>query len=184
VVWDLNKKPSPDLALIGDLGDREPDNIAIENQPVSAYENDDASEADTEETSISASQPKLYSSSKYNFSFQLPDEFAVSELTEKNGDIVLVQGPGVSFQIFVILFEEREPLTPERIKRDVPDLAIENPAYINVDGVEALSFYSREQNSEKAYEVWMVSKNWLYQVMINANQKELALDVLKTWQFK
>lgn len=185
----LGRKSFSSPALTGVLGGQGLNNIAIESQPAQPadiYENDAVSGAETDEVNVSASRPQLYSNSKYNFTLQLPEEFAVSELTEKNGDIILVQGSDsdASFQIFVMSFEEKEPLTPERIKRNIPDLVIEDPAYIDVDGVEALAFYSQGQSPEKVYEVWMVNKGWLYQVMINANQKEFALEVLKTWRFK
>lgn len=142
-----------------------------------------------------------YTNSKYGFSFKHPSGFKVIYNPLEGGqEIITVEkdqsGPVPSepegFQIFILPFDEPfdftqgkpGPITPERIKRDMPDLIIDNPQYISLDKTQALTFYSFDQDLGETYEVWFTHKGKLYQVTTYKKLSELVKQVVGTWKFK
>ncbi|MEK7180033.1 MAG: hypothetical protein AAB706_01000 [Patescibacteria group bacterium] len=120
------------------------------------------------------------------FSFRYPKSFHTSTFSEGEGEIILVQTPSaeVGFQIFVAPFdEEGSALTAERIKKDIPDIFIQDPQPVTVTGGgKGITFISDSDNI-KTREVWFVTKGYLYQITTNLNSESLLVDVLKTFTF-
>ena len=79
---------------------------------------------------ISGSQ--TFTHPAYGFSFQYPEGFRPESFSEGEGEMILVSGPnaGESFQIYITPFDEEGPLTLERIKKDIPAIAAEEPQIV------------------------------------------------------
>ena len=97
---------------------------------------------------------------------------------------------GNSFQIFITPFDENGPITPERIKKDLPNAVVENPTPVKVAGAQALSFVGAGDGFKTA-EVWFVwppepypNGNYLYQITSRLEDAALIENILKTWRFQ
>lgn len=132
-----------------------------------------------------------YTNTKYNFSFIPPVGFQVSAFPEgDSGDTVLLQSAdGKSgFQIFISPFDEEGPITAERIKKDIPDMVIQNPKQVafpqsapTAGQVQALAFLSRGSGLGDTKELWFVYTGNLYQIEAVASF-DLG-SALETWRF-
>ena len=123
------------------------------------------------------------------FSFGYPNGMTVTALDGENGDqIILIQGQesGDEFQISIRPFDEPGPLTPERIKRDLPSLYIEEPqqALIGPEkDIPALIFLSQDPVIGKTREVWFVHGGYLYQLSGYADFDPTIARIMGTWRF-
>ena len=113
------------------------------------------------------------------FSFNYPSDFKIGTFAEGEGQVVLGQNQktketcpsealcaGGWFQFFTTEFDEEGPLTSERIKKDLPDMVIENPQEILIGkekNIPALLFSSENQTG-KTREVWFVYNEYMFQV--------------------
>ena len=124
-----------------------------------------------------------------NFSFQYPKNFLLSSYPAVGGGTKIVvessTGNKQGFQIAYWSFDESEPLTPERIKSDLPDLVMENIKNIKIlNDLSALSFYSRDENIGHTFEIWFVYDQHLYQVMTYLEFSDQMQKILETIKFK
>lgn len=127
-------------------------------------------------------RPRYYSPDS-TFSFDPPPGFRFTEIPADMGMLVLAEGSaGESFQIFIIPFDEPGPLTPERIKRDLPKKLIQNPRTGTLDGTKVIVFLSRE-GSEEVLEVWFVHSGSLYQITAKTGFADVLQSILQTWRF-
>ena len=132
---------------------------------------------------------KTYTNSQFGFSFKYPEGFNAGSFAEsEEGTTVLVQKPNTkeSFQIFISAFDESGPITPERIKKDIPDMAIEDPKEVIIGAeknIRALIFFSKNESLDRTREVWFVQKGNLYQVTAYADLDVLIGSVLDTLNF-
>ena len=134
--------------------------------------------ADSDKNSV----PSRYHSLEHNFLLDVPKGFHFTEMSD-NGAVILFEGSaGESFQIFIIPFDELGPLTPERIKRDLPQKGIQNPRAGTLDGVKALAFSSRE-GMEEVFEIWFVHAGNLFQITTKADFADTLQKILQTWKF-
>lgn len=139
----------------------------------------------------------IYTNPDYGFSFNYPEGLQISEFGEEQGRVILV---GDKFQIYVSAFDEPGPLTPERIREDLPNIVIENPQVVTLGGktsdvggktsdveernVTALVFFGRDPSLGKTREVWFAYSGYLYQVSSLAEFDAQLSKILKTWQFQ
>lgn len=135
-------------------------------------------------TSDKDTTPSRYSSLDYHFSFDAPKGFSFNEIPDEKGTVVLAEGSaGESFQIFVIPFDELGPLTPERIKKDLPQKVIRNPRAGTLDGVSAIAFLSHEEGTGDVFEIWFIHDGNLFQITTNASFADGLQGILQTWKF-
>ena len=138
---------------------------------------------------ISNDGSKIYSDNDYSFSFKYPQDFSIGAFSDaENTKTILVQNAEktAGIQIYISSFGENITLTPERIKKDVPDIAMSDVKSISVgqeqrsdlptaqaglsvpalrsDLVTAVSFQSGNVSTGKSREVWFVYKSDLYQI--------------------
>jgi len=126
-----------------------------------------------------------YENAYWGFSFNYAGDFKVSEIDEENGAFtVLAEGTGEkrTFQIFIADFEEEGPITPDRIKKDLPDIKIEQPQTISFAGTEALAFISPDEQG-KMVEIWFVYGGALYQIRSYFELTDELSKILASWQF-
>lgn len=129
---------------------------------------------------------QLYSNEIYGFSFYHPDDFEKKEFTVDEGTIVVLfekKDEKDGFQIIVSPFDEEEPLTTDRIRRDIPDIVIEQLQEITIGGEHALLFWSSDPVLGKTREVWFTHNNALYQISSYFVFDEMLSRIMATWQF-
>ncbi|MFH0804489.1 MAG: hypothetical protein V1896_02720 [Candidatus Zambryskibacteria bacterium] len=118
----------------------------------------------------------------YSKDFQVRNEDVGDDIKKyifENGE--LKQG----FEITIIPFDESGPLTAERIKQDLPDLAMNNVKdfFISTD-IKGISFDSTDENIGDTHEVWFSAKGELYQFRTYKEFGAEMEDVIKTFTFK
>ncbi len=128
----------------------------------------------------------VYANPAYGFSFQHPEGFKVSEFQDETGDVLLFEKSSPSealakegFQIFIAPFDESSPLTPERVKKDLPQIEMKNPKNAELAGIPALHF-----GSGATREFWFVKDGFLYEVSYFPEFENMMFKILKTWKFK
>jgi hypothetical protein len=148
------------------------------------------SAAKTENTDLSRF-PLEYKSEALGFSFRYPEGLKITEFADEKGDVVLAEAEaGNEFQIFITPFDEQGPLTPERIKQDVPTAVVKNVLLSTIDKVPAIVFESEEPGFGATFEVWFVwpespqpHGNYLFQITSRAEFAEELSEILQTWKF-
>lgn len=124
--------------------------------------------------------PQNYENTDYGFAFSYPDGFDVKEIDEEPGFTVLAEGKDNKiFQIYINSFDEQEPITPERIKKDLPDMQITQSQNFSLGGTDALAF-----QTETEIEVWFVYGGNLYQVTALKDFTDDLSKILATWKFQ
>lgn len=132
---------------------------------------------------------EVYSNTTYGFSFTYPEGFQIGSFQEgTDGEVILIQSPEgrEGFQIYVAPFDESGPITPERIKRDLPSLKIDEPQRVVIGGggLEALIFRGESEEFGESREVWFVWSGNLYQVTTHADLDQFIGPILESWRFE
>ncbi len=171
----------------------------VGSQPVSLQElsfdltaKGDMKEGDTQDvtapsvdTNALMKETSVYSH-PLGFSFQYPKSFHVSGFSEGEGEIILIQNTSnvLGFQIYAVPFSgDASALTAQNIKKDIPDISMQDPQPVTVTGGgKGITFISDSLNI-KTREVWFVTKGYLYQITANLNSEPILLEVLKTFTF-
>ncbi len=124
-----------------------------------------------------------YSSPEYSFAFKYASGTIIEENAVEGGQAILVQGKQ-PFQILITLFDEEEvEITEARLKKDIPNLTIENSKPIVVGGTaKGLEFFSKE-SANKTYEVWFASNGYFYQISAPVDSADFVKSTLATWKF-
>lgn len=131
---------------------------------------------------------KTYTHPDYGFTFNYPANFKLGKFQEGAGEVILVQaktspqpspsqgeGAQAGFQIFVSLYEEKNPLSKAIIQESAPDMKISNDKEIEIgaklreqedrslapaeENIKALSF-----DTSDTHEIWFVQDGNLYQI--------------------
>ena len=149
---------------------------------------------------ISNDGGKIYSDNDYSFSFKYPQDFSVGAFSDaENTKTILVQNAEktAGIQIFISAFDEDIALTAERIKKDVPDIAMSDVKNISIgqeqrsdlsvpalrsDLVTAVSFNSNNSTG-KSREVWFVYKSDLYQMSAPIAASGILDTIITIWHF-
>lgn len=154
-------------------------------------ENPAISETNGEETPGGIAQ---YYNDQYRFSFDHAADLAISEAEHREGTALLVQGGnGREFQIFITPWDEpMAVMTAERIRQDLPDIAIanpqeavlENPAASAGQAPHALIFESEAAGVGKTREVWIIHNGSLYQITALFKFDGELAKIMETWRFE
>jgi len=132
-----------------------------------------------------SSQDNIYENAYWGFAFGHAGDFQIKEIDEDNGALtVLAEGAGEkrTFQIFIADFDEAGAITPERIKKDLPGVKIEQPQTISFAGTDALAFISPKEEG-KMIEVWFIRGGALYQVSSYFEFAGELSKILASWKF-
>lgn len=137
-----------------------------------------------EKYNLSESDDSNYFHVNPNFSFTYPKNFTVGNFDELNHKIVLVQNAKKehAFQIAISSFDEPNTvLTVDRVKKDLPNLKMQDPLQINIGSQgSGVSFVD---SGTRMREVWFVYNSFLYQITATRESEGLLESVLKTWRF-
>ena len=159
---------------------------------LSAASGTDGERGTSEERGTSGAAWTRFSDPRYGFSLDHPASWRHSNVQddEYGGEVFLFEGPGAGegFQIFLSPFDEPlDVLTPERIREDVPAIAIENPQVVVVGQggqFRALIFFSNDESLGRTREVWFIHEGYLYQLTVPAGRDAEIARVMGTWEFE
>lgn len=121
------------------------------------------------------------------FAFAYPKELAVTELTEANGNevVVLEGGERQGFQVRFFPFDEEGPLTVERIRTDIPDIVIDDPqaGLITAAQLPAILFWSQDSVLGKTRELWFIHEGYFYQLTTFPEFDTTLAAIMERWTF-
>jgi hypothetical protein len=104
--------------------------------------------------------------------FPYHKDFQLMAGEDEGGEIIVVENAehGLAFQIFIQPFDEPGPLTPERIRRDLPNLKMETITEIEFyrTGEPVLTFLSVDDTLGYIPEAWFIYNGYLYQLAMYA----------------
>lgn len=130
---------------------------------------------------------KVYKNDTYQFSLNMPEGFTAREGGGDEGAIITLEDAGGNgIQLTITPFDEDiKVLTEERIKQDVPDLAIRDIEILEIgDEYRGLAFKSdNEAFDGDSREVWFAFRGNFYQISTYARLDPLLKAVFATWQF-
>lgn len=119
-----------------------------------------------------------------SFSFKYASNFQITKNSDSENEVIIAEDDKFGFQIFIMPFDEPGPITEDRILQDMPEMQLENPQPAKLDKVDALVFEGYNGDIGDTFEVWIVNKGKLYQIMTTLEAKELLIGVLETWQWQ
>jgi len=128
----------------------------------------------------------VYNDSNKLFSFNYPEYLHSSEINQGDSRTILFQGDDSKkgFQLNISTFSEDVELSPERIKKDLPDLIMENVEVIAIDGVQAVVFTTRDsETSFSTREIWFVRSGYFYQISTYVEFDIEMVEILSTWKW-
>jgi hypothetical protein len=133
-----------------------------------------------------------YFHKKYNFTFEYPSTFKTSNFIEGSGEQIQFQGnSGDWFQIYVTPWDEGSTVTPERIKKDLPNIVIKEPQQVVLGpkqkegvGPRALIFFSKDGSIGDTREIWFVENSYLFQITTQKRLDTVVGGILATLVFK
>ena len=132
------------------------------------------------------------------FSLEYPENLVVNQFNEKENaksvvfqkstdDSSLSTEEKTGFQIYALPFDdEGKGLTLEKIKHDLPNVAIEEPveAFIGEKAGEpkkAWIFWIQNPKIGRTREVWFVDKGYLFEVTTYAHLDLWLAQIMSTW---
>jgi hypothetical protein len=117
-----------------------------------------------------------YTHPVYTFAFPYLKDFSVREIEEDEGELVLVENPGVGmgFQIFITPDDETEPLTAARITDSLPDMPMEEVVEFTLaDGTQEVRFVTHDPVLGDVGETWFTRNGHVFQLSVVAPDREL-----------
>lgn len=127
----------------------------------------------------------LYKNIDYRFSLFYPDMLINSLKKEGQGastivfqDIKTQKG----LQIFIVPYQ-KDMISPERFKMDVPSGVRLDEKIITIDGIMATTFYSKDSVLGDVYEIWFIRDGFLYEITTIKDLQNWLHNILDSWKF-
>lgn len=184
--WTISRSSEDNEDGSSDLNGGEPQTVTLETVKADMEKYDTDSQIDL--------KTRTYQNKKYGFSINVPESMTVSNFQEgRVGEVILFQvnekkdkNDDPWMQVFVLPFDEEGLITPERIKKDLPDMEVEDPKYaiIGKEKFKALIFMSNEPGIGKTREVWFVKNGYLFQINTGHEYERLLGEMLETIEFR
>lgn len=130
-----------------------------------------------------------YRSEKYRFLFLMPEGYVAGQFPSDDGvgEVIVAQNEaGDGIQIIVTPFgEDLKILTVDRIKEDIPDMAMTDVQNVAIgDTYKGVTFRSdNELFGGSSREVWFVYLGNLYQISTYTRLDPLLRAIFATWKF-
>lgn len=111
-------------------------------------------------------------------SFIYQSDFSLQVFADEGGEVILATNPvyGMGFQIFIQPWNEPWPLTEARIRRDLPDVVMEDVLATELfhdPQTAMIRFSSRDPGIGELREAWFVRQGFLYQITFHAPSAEI-----------
>lgn len=129
---------------------------------------------------------KVYSDTEFHFSFFYPERISAGFFSDaEKTKTILIQEDNTKngIQVYISSFGEDIELNSERIKKDVPDIVMNDVKTTSVGGARAVFFRSKNSSGDTR-EVWFVHKSNLYQISASLDEENILNDILTTWQWE
>lgn len=176
------------LNLLGVTKEAEHKNLEVQvvdqSNPFAESEYEQLIEGETPKT-------KRYVNTAYYFTFEYPTDMKINSFGEdEKSNVILIQDTTAdkvnrSFQIYMNPFDEvLAVMTPTRLRRDIPNLVIDNPQEVVLgDSTHALMALSNDPAIGRTREVWIISDGTLYQITAREEADPWIAEVMKSWKF-
>ena len=132
--------------------------------------------------------PTVYTHPVLGFTITAPEDFTVGNFSDgEEGDVTLVQDAAKKYgmQIYVRPFADDAQLTAARIKREIPDMKMENVMTVPVgEGSEGVAFSTVSDSGQQTREVWFVREKNLYQISANAQYDNITGSIMESWKWE
>lgn len=140
-------------------------------------------------TESPTSEWKTYDNKTLGFSLMYPPEYISNDLVAEDGAVIVTIGEkgnlGFGFQINITSFDESPAsMTVERIRRDIPDLVMEEPQAFHFGNLaQGVSFISQNEIG-KTREMWFATQRYLYQISAPIAFDPVLPKIMASWKFK
>lgn len=142
----------------------------------------------SENSSNSDKSSATYVSPDGAYRLSTPSDFTSSILSQDDGsETVLFVGsiPTRNFQIYISNYDSNEIITPELIQKNIPDLLIERPETIAIDGAQGVAFISGPKDgTARTREIWFAHDGKFYQITTFREFDDQIVDILTTWKWQ
>lgn len=129
-----------------------------------------------------------YISTDSSYRLTTPADFTSSALSQDDGSetaIFVGSTATRNFQIYSSDYASDAPLTPQEIAKNIPDLLIEKPETIAVDGAQGVAFISGPKDGTlRTREIWFAHGGKLYQITTFKEFDDQMVDILSTWKWQ
>ncbi len=163
-------------------------NTEDKNISVEELNDPEVSKPDIKEVS---SESNSFYHKVYQFSFDYPKTFSVSNFLEGDGEQVIFNNKKEWFQIYITPWDDSEALTVQKIKKDIPGIKMIDPKEVILgpnqkDGVgqRAIIFFSADGGVGETREIWFVHNGSLYQISTYKSFDTEIGKILSTLVFK
>jgi len=130
----------------------------------------------------------VYVSSDSSYMLTTPSDFTSSALSQDDGsETALFVGSTATrnFQIYTSDYASDEIITPQVIQQNIPELLIEKPETIAVDGAQGVAFISGPKDGTlRTREIWFAHDGKLYQITTFKEFDDQMVDILSTWKWQ
>jgi len=131
---------------------------------------------------------ETYTNDAFHFSFKHPPHLRIQVWPDGTTTVIRARDAqkSVGFQICIRPLGGPDiPITAAQIARDLPHVAIKNPAPIRIRGAsKGLAFYATDAKFGESFQVWFTRAGHLYQISSLAPHDALVRAVFSTWAFK
>ncbi len=130
----------------------------------------------------------VYVSTDSAYTLTTPVDFTSTALSQDDGsETVLFVGSTATrnFQMYISDYASDELITPQVIQKNIPDLLVEKPETIAVDGAQGVAFISGPKDGTlRTREIWFAYNGKLYQITTFKEFDDQMVDILSTWKWQ
>lgn len=157
------------------------------SESIDLTKNSSTSPSDTSiSPSVVTTSGQLYTNKDFGFSFIQPAGYTVGSFDQGDSTVILVQDANKKngVQILVSPFDEDIVLSTDRIKKDLPNITLNEVGSVRVgNAVIAVSFTSNFSTfGVPSRNVWFVYKKHLYQISAPTVSRDTLLTLVSTWR--
>ena len=137
---------------------------------------------------VEAAKPfnKPFADQGLHMAFSYPANFGLEQNQQNSSVIVSVVDAktSVGFQVEASPFDDADTtITIDRIRRDLPDLAISQAEPINIAGSKPGLAFVSTHGSQLTREVWFAKDGYIYQITAPLEFDAVTKKMLTTWKF-
>jgi len=128
---------------------------------------------------------KEYRNNKYGFSLLYQEELEVKEYPEKGDALTITFQDAedhIGFQVFIVPYQESQ-ISEERFKRDIPSGVRVGETGLEIDGVKAVAFYSKNGLLGETREIWFIHNGFLFEATTLKSLESWLSAIMQTWEF-
>lgn len=127
---------------------------------------------------------KFYLNRLLKFSVVYPGNLDIQEYGQGNTSTIVFEDVSTQegFQVFVVPYD-KEVISDERFKMDIPSGVMIDPVDVLVDGHTATMFFSQNGLLGETREVWFIKDGFLYEVTARKDLDGWLSEIIRNWKF-